>query len=110
MSDLAHKKCIPCEGGVEKLTPAEATEFLKQTPDWTLNESSTMISRKFPFKDFAGALAFTNKIAVLAEGDWHHPTIELSWGNVEVRFSTHSIRGLSENDFIVAAKIDKLEK
>jgi 4a-hydroxytetrahydrobiopterin dehydratase len=92
------------------MTPEQAKDMMEQVPEWKLSEDVKSISRLFGFKDFAKALAFTNEIGKIAEEDWHHPDIRLSWGKVEVKLTTHSIRGLSENDFIVAAKIDLLPK
>jgi len=108
MSDLATKKCIPCEGHEEPLSRSEADKYLAQVPGWELAEDSKSISRKFKFKNFAEALAFTNKIGQIAESAGHHPDLKLGWGYVHVKFTTHVIRGLSENDFILAAKINKL--
>lgn len=108
MSNLADKRCVPCEGGVPPLTLAQARDLMPQIPEWTLSEDGTRISRLFGFKDFAKALEFANKIGGVAEREWHHPDLKVSWGKVEVILTTHSIRGLSENDFIVAAHIDLL--
>lgn len=110
MSDLASKKCIPCEDeDFPALTPSQAHDFMEHVPLWSMNESSTEIYRTFRFKDFAEALAFTNKVGAVAEEQGHHPDIQLGWGKVAVSLSTHSIGGLSENDFIVAAKIDLIQ-
>lgn len=110
MSELAKKKCIPCEGDFPAMTPEQAKDMMEQVPEWKLSEDSRAISRLFGFKDFAKALAFANEVGKIAEEDWHHPDLRVSWGKVEVKLTTHSIRGLSENDFIVAAKIDLLPK
>lgn len=110
MSDLAQKRCIPCEGGVPPLTRAQAEDLMKEVPGWELSEDAKKITREFPFKDFAKALAFVNEVGKLAEEDWHHPDIKLSWGRVKITFTTHSIHGLAENDFIMAAKVNLLEK
>jgi 4a-hydroxytetrahydrobiopterin dehydratase len=111
MAGLADKKCVPCEDdGFPALTPAQAKDFHEHTPLWTLNEDATIIHRVFRFPDFKTALAFVNEVGKLAEEEWHHPDIKLGWGKVEVKLTTHSVKGLSENDFIVAAKIDLLEK
>ncbi len=83
---------------------------MEHVPEWTLMEDARKLWRRFPFKDFAAALAFTNEIGALAEEEWHHPDIKVSWGAVEVTLSTHRARGLTENDFILAAKIDLLQK
>lgn len=105
---LAEKRCLPCEGEIDKLTPEEAKSLHTQIPEWTLSDDATKLTRRFPFKDFAKALAFANKVGALAEEEWHHPDLKVSWGNVEVLFTTHSIKGLAENDFIMAAKVDAL--
>lgn len=79
---------------------------MEQIPEWKLSEDGKRISRLFGFKDFAKALEFANKVGQVAEEQWHHPDMKVSWGKVEVMLTTHSIKGLSENDFIVAAHID----
>ncbi|MEK7602214.1 MAG: 4a-hydroxytetrahydrobiopterin dehydratase [Patescibacteria group bacterium] len=108
--NLAQKKCVPCEDeDFPALTPPQAKDFMEHVPLWSLNEDSTELFRVFRFKDFKEALAYTNEIGEVAEEEGHHPDISLGWGKVEVRLTTHSIHGLSENDFIVAAKIDLLE-
>jgi 4a-hydroxytetrahydrobiopterin dehydratase len=109
MSELADKHCVPCEDdGFPALTPEQAKDFIEHTPLWSLNEESTSIHRVFRFADFKTALAFVNEVGKVAEEEWHHPDIKLGWGKVEVKITTHSIKGLSENDFIVAAKVDLL--
>lgn len=110
MTDLAQKKCVACEGGVPKLTRMDAEAFLMHTPRWSLNEDATEISREFRFKDFKEAMAFANAIGEIAEEEGHHPDLRVSWGKVGIHLTTHAIGGLSENDFIVAAKVDLLEK
>ncbi len=104
--DLTQKHCVPCEGGVMPLFKQDAEEMLKQIPEWTLWPDAKTISREFSFKDFKGAFAFATKVAELAEAEGHHPDMLISWGKVGIELSTHAIGGLSENDFILAAKID----
>jgi|SRR3990167_7603461 len=104
--DLASKKCIPCEKGGPPLPPQDAEALLKKLDGWMLWPDAKMISKSFKFKDFASAFAFATKIAEKADEEGHHPDLLISWGRVEVELSTHSIGGLSENDFILAAKID----
>lgn len=104
--DLADKKCIPCEKGGPPLPPQDAEALLTKLDNWTLWPDAKMISKAFTFKDFASAFAFAAKVAALAEEENHHPDLLISWGRVEIELSTHSIGGLSENDFILAAKID----
>ena len=114
--DLAQKKCVACEGFETPFDREEAEVLLKElngSPDakgsgWRLSDDARQISKEFKFKNFADALAFTNKIGAIAEGEGHHPDIELSWGRVGVSLTTHAIKGLSENDFILAAKIDNI--
>ncbi len=106
--DLSAKHCVPCEGGVFPLAQQESEPLMKEIPEWSLADDALSISRTFTFKDFAGALAFANNIGVIAEEEGHHPDLTVSWGKVGVGLSTHAIGGLSENDFILAAKIDQL--
>ncbi len=102
---LAEKKCIPCEAGVMPMFRPQAEELVKDIPGWELSADGKSIARRFTFKNFAEALAFVNRIGAIAEQEGHHPDISLSWGEVSVSLSTHAIGGLSENDFILAAKI-----
>ena len=106
---LTDKKCVPCEGGTLPLTIQQAEAFLKELNDWTLSPDAKKISKEFKFKNFAGALAFANQIGAIAEAEGHHPDLIVKWGGVGVELSTHSIGGLSENDFILAAKIDEIK-
>ena len=108
MTDLAQKKCVACEGMVNPFVREEAEVLLRQVKDWKLSDDAKGISKEFSFKDFAEALALVNAVGVIAEAEGHHPDIELGWGRVAVHLTTHAIKGLSENDFIVAAKIDEL--
>ena len=108
MSDLASKKCIPCEGNENPFTKSQAEQYLPQVPGWQLPEDVKSISRKFKFKNFAQALSFVNRVGEIAESEGHHPDIEFGWGYAEIELSTHAIKGLSENDFILAAKINKI--
>lgn len=108
MEDLAQKKCVACEGGVAPLNHMEAEVLMKQLNGWKLSPDDTTITKGFEFKNFADALAFTNKVGAIAEEEGHHPSIILYWGMAVIALTTHAINGLSENDFIVAAKIDKI--
>ena len=111
MSELAKKRCIPCEGGVKPYGPEEAQKMMKELNDeWMLIDEAHLLVREFRFKNFAGAMAFANKVATIAEAEKHHPDLSIGWGRVAVELTTHAIEGLSENDFILAAKIDELEK
>ncbi|MBI3459004.1 4a-hydroxytetrahydrobiopterin dehydratase [Candidatus Azambacteria bacterium] len=108
---LNSKKCLPCEGGVAPLTPDAIQTYSTEVKDWTVTEDSKKIRREFIFKNFVSALEFVNKVADLAEQENHHPDIHIFYNKVVLELWTHAIGGLSENDFIVAAKIDvqKLE-
>jgi len=106
--NLLNKKCVACEGGVEPFTNNQAEEYLREIPGWKLNSDSKGIEREFKFKDFKEAISFINRVAEVAESEGHHPDIYVSYNRVRLNLSTHSIRGLSENDFILAAKIDSL--
>jgi 4a-hydroxytetrahydrobiopterin dehydratase len=110
MNDLTQKKCMPCEGGIAPFNRAEAEVLLKQIPGWTLAEDGASIEKTYAFKDYAGAVAFANQIAALAEQEGHHPDLHIAWGKLTVHTWTHAIGGLSENDFIIAAKIDELPR
>jgi len=103
---LLGKKCIPCEGGAFPLTHEEAEKYLDQVSGWILNEEAKRISKEYKFKDFIGAINFVNNVAEIAESEGHHPDIHINYNKVLLEFTTHAIGGLSENDFIVAAKID----
>jgi 4a-hydroxytetrahydrobiopterin dehydratase len=110
MSALASGNCIPCRGGIPPLTEAEIAELLPQIPAWEVVAQNNILrlQRVFKFKNFADALAFTNKIAALAEKHDHHPRLVTEWGRVTVQWWTHVIKGLHRNDFIMAAKTDAL--
>ena len=108
--DLSQKKCVPCEGGTTPMAKEEAERLLQQINQWQLlhiNGTDT-IEKKFKFKDFAEAMEFVNKVADFAESEGHHPDITINWNKVTLQLSTHAIKGLSENDFIMATKIDRL--
>jgi 4a-hydroxytetrahydrobiopterin dehydratase len=107
MSDLASKTCVPCKGGVPPLAGQELEALAKQVPQWTVVDGHH-ITRAFKFPDFVQALGFVNKVGAVAESQGHHPDILLTWGKAEVTMWTHKINGLTESDFILAAKIDKL--
>ena len=107
MTDLASKNCVPCRGGVPPLAGKELAALLQQLPDWQVVDGHHL-TKVFKFPDFLQALAFVNKAGAVAEQQGHHPDILLSWGKAEVTTWTHSINGLTESDFILAAKIDRL--
>ena len=108
MSELAEKDCVPCKGGVPPLKGEALAELLKNLGNnWeVINEHH--LEKQFTFKNFREALAFTNKVGELAEEQGHHPDIYLAWGRVKITIWTHKIDGLTESDFIMAAKIDQL--
>lgn len=106
--NLTEKICVPCRGGIPPLTTGEAEALLSQTSGWALIDGATKIERRFTFGNFAEALDFANRIGALAETEGHHPDIRFGWGYCEVLFYTHKIKGLHENDFIMAAKVDGL--
>jgi 4a-hydroxytetrahydrobiopterin dehydratase len=109
MTDLLNRKhCVPCEGDSVPLFQQDAENLLKQVPKWMLWPDGKTIARAFAFKNFAEAMTFANKVGDLAEVEGHHPDLLIGWGRVEIELSTHAIGGLSENDFILAAKIDQL--
>lgn len=108
MNSLAKRRCIPCEGGADPLSQTKAEELLKELNDWMLVDNAHLLAKTFPFPDFKTALQFANDIGRIAEFEGHHPELTIGWGHVGVELSTHSIGGLSENDFILAAKIDEL--
>jgi 4a-hydroxytetrahydrobiopterin dehydratase len=107
MTDLASKTCVPCRGNVPPLAGRDLEALSSQVPGWKVVDGHH-ISREFKFPDFVQALAFVNKVGVIAEEQGHHPDILLSWGKANVTTWTHKINGLTESDFILAAKIDKL--
>jgi 4a-hydroxytetrahydrobiopterin dehydratase len=107
MSELSSKTCVPCRGGVPPLAGKELEGLSKQVPEWKVVDGHH-ITRTFGFADFREALAFVNKVGELAESEGHHPDIFLTWGKAEITTWTHKINGLTESDFIIAAKIDKL--
>ena len=105
---LTAKQCTPCRGGVPPLSRAEAERLLRETPGWTLAADATRIERTFTTDDFACALRLVEKIAEVAEVEGHHPDVSFGWGYCRVVFYTHKIKGLHENDFIMAAKVNDL--
>src|ERR1700693_876599 len=109
MSDLATKTCVPCRGGVPALKGAELASLQKQVDGWNVIEEHH-ITRTLKFPDFRQALTFVNQVGELAEQQGHHPDIFLAWGRVDITIWTHKIDGLTESDFILAAKIDRLYK
>ena len=110
-SDLATKHCAPCEGGTKPMAPMAAEGYLAQVPGWRLVSSEPLkIARDLRFKNFARAMQFVDRMAEVAEAEGHHPDFCVSWSQVKLELFTHAIGGLSENDFIMAAKINELEE
>ncbi len=108
-TELISKKCVPCEGGVEAFTVEHSRKQLELLPAWNLSVDEKWVHRKIVFKNFVQTVACINKIAALAEAEAHHPDLHLTgYRNLEIAISTHAIGGLSENDFILASKIDLL--
>ena len=107
MTDLAQKVCVACEGGMPPLVAEEITRLKSQIPNWTVSDDQKSITREFKFKNWKQAIEFTNTVSDIAEAEGHHPDLFITWGKVRIVLTTHAIGGLSENDFIVAAKIDK---
>jgi len=105
---LATKQCIPCKGGIPPLNREQAETYLKDTPGWELAADTSRIHRNFKFENFVTALEFVNRVGDLAENEGHHPDIGLGWGYCDVTLYTHKLKGLHENDFIMAAKINEL--
>ncbi len=110
MKELITQKCIPCEKGAPLLTPEKLNALHPQIPEWDIIEANgtKRLRKVFRFKNFAAALAFVNQVGELAEAEFHHPTIVLDWGRAEVIWTTHKIKGLHENDVIMAARTDAL--
>jgi 4a-hydroxytetrahydrobiopterin dehydratase len=107
MAELAEKMCVPCRGGVPPLTPDQIRPLQAQVREWSVIENHH-VERQFAFPDFKTALDFVNRVGGIAEEQGHHPDIFLAWGKVRVTIWTHKINGLTESDFILAAKIDRI--
>lgn len=112
MTELHQMKCEACRGDEPPLTQQEINEFKPDVPEWELIEvdRAPRLERVFEFKNFAEALDFTNQVGAIAEEEDHHPKLVTEWGKVEVQWWTHKIKGLHQNDFIMAAKTDQLSK
>jgi len=105
---LASKTCTPCRGGVPALPREQAEVFHAQAPDWQLKDDAHRIQRSFSFRNFRDALTFVQQVGELAEAEGHHPNINFGWGNATISLQTKKIKGLHENDFIMATKIDQI--
>ena len=111
MTDLADKKCIPCEGGIPSFDLKEIHKYLKKIDGWdvkTDDDKTYYLLKEFKFKNFLESQNFVNKVGNIAENEGHHPDIRFGWGYVGIKIFTHAINGLHESDFVLAAKIDKL--
>ena len=111
MSDLADKKCIPCEGNIPPFDKSEIHKYLKKVDGWDVKndkDENYYLIKEFSFKDFNESQKFVNKVGDVAEKENHHPDISFGWGYCRVKIFTHAIKGLAESDFILAAKIDKI--
>ncbi len=105
---LSKRKCVPCEGDIPPLTQEEAEKLNTELNEWTLVDGAALLAKSFRFADFKQTMAFVNKVADIAEEEGHHPDMSVTYGGVTVELMTHAIGGLSENDFILAAKIDEI--
>ena len=111
MSDLLNKKCVPCEGGVLPFDISEIHKYQIKVDGWDIFQDEKKIfflNKKFKFKNFLDSQNFINKVGKISESEGHHPDILFGWGYADIKITTHSVEGLSENDFILAAKIDQL--
>ncbi len=108
MSDLSEKKCVPCEGGTQPLSTLVAEKLLEQVAGWEMADDGKSIQRRFEFKGFYKTMAFINAMAWIANQEMHHPDFSAGYNFCAVTFTTHAIDGLSENDFICAAKVNEL--
>ncbi|MCB1738177.1 MAG: 4a-hydroxytetrahydrobiopterin dehydratase [Gammaproteobacteria bacterium] len=109
MGSLRDRRCLPCDGLTERLQRDRAEPLLAELhPAWALDDDATELHREFEFSDFNQTMAFVNAVAYIAHAEDHHPNLEIGWGHCLVRYTTHAIDGLSENDFICAALIDAL--
>ena len=111
MNDLTNKKCEPCEGGVLPFDISEIHKYQKKVDGWDITEDKNKIfflNKKFKFENFIKSQNFVNEVGKISEEEGHHPDISFGWGYAEIKITTHAIKGLSENDFILAAKIDKI--
>ena len=111
MTDLVNKKCVPCEGGVLPFDISEIHKYQKKVDGWNIKETEKKIfflEKNYTFKNFINSQNFVNRVGEISEKENHHPDISFGWGYVKIAISTHAIEGLSENDFILAAKIDNI--
>ncbi len=111
MNDLLNKKCVPCEGGVVPFDISEIHKYQKKVDGWNIikgKEEIFFLSKEFKFENFLESQNFINEVGNISEKEGHHPDILFGWGYAEIKITTHAIKGISENDFILAAKIDQI--
>ena len=111
MTDLADKKCVPCEGGIPSFDKSEIHKYLKKVDGWDVkndNDDVYYLIKEFKFKNFSESQNFINKVGEIAESEGHHPDIWFGWGYAKIKIQTHAINGLHESDFVLAAKIDRI--
>ena len=110
MSDLLNKKCVPCEGGLSPFNISEIHLYQKKVDGWDVKSEKNIffLEKIFKFKDFIKSQTFINQVGIISENEKHHPDITFGWGYAKIIITTHAINGLSENDFILAAKIDQI--
>ena len=111
MEDLFKKKCQPCEGGIKPFDISEIHKYQKKVDGWDIfkdEKKNFFLNKKFNFENFSESQEFVNKVGIISEEEGHHPDILFGWGYAEIKITTHAIEGLSENDFILAAKIDQI--
>lgn len=108
MTDLATKTCKPCEGGVDPINRSDAEKLLADIPEWSLSEDGKCLIRHYKFRNFLRTMSFVNALAWVANQENHHPDVQLGYDYCRVMFTTHAMDGLSENDFICAAKVNAL--
>ena len=111
MNDLINKKCVPCEGGATPFDISEIHKYQKKVDGWEIiknDKNIYFLEKKFKFKNFLASQDFVNKVGEISEQEGHHPDIMFGWGYAKINITTHAIEGLSENDFILASKIDKI--
>ena len=112
MTDLADKKCIPCEGGIPSFDISQIHTYLKKVDGWDVKsdeEKAYFLIKEFKFEDFLKSQKFVNKVGDVAESEGHHPDISFGWGYAKIKIFTHAIKGLHESDFVLAAKIDRIK-
>ena len=111
MDDLSKKKCVACDGNIPPFDTSEIHRYLKKVDDWDVIKDKKgifFLNKKFSFRNFLESQKFINEVSKISESEGHHPDIKFGWGYAEIKITTHAIEGISENDFILAAKIDQI--